>query len=197
MMKKTTTLGATLADISAVIKTRRDGDVRESYTAQLLNDDGERLMKKIVEEAGEVVIAAALARRKRVVEEIADLWFHCLVLMEKHNISQDQLANNFAKRRGISGIAEKAARTGDMIIPARRQMTAEVAAAVVKLVESGHYKSLGEAAKHLGLSRSAVQKYRAAAGITNPKSVAAGKKAAKVNANKHTGKKMTNGTKEK
>ena len=54
MMKKTTTLGATLADISAVIKTRRDGDVRESYTAQLLNDDGERLMKKIVEEAGEL-----------------------------------------------------------------------------------------------------------------------------------------------
>lgn len=106
-------LGAILGDLSAVIAARHNADGANSYTAQLLAGDGERLLKKVVEEAGEVAVAAALGKRGRVLEEVADLWFHTLVLMQKHAITLDDLARILADRRGISGIDEKAARAAN------------------------------------------------------------------------------------
>jgi len=107
-------LGATLGDLAAVIAMRQNADAATSYTAQLLADkSGERVMKKIVEEAGEVSIAAALGRNDKVAGEIADLWYHTLVLMQRCGITLDDVAGILAKRRGISGIDEKAARAAN------------------------------------------------------------------------------------
>lgn len=110
----TSTIGDALGDLAATIAMRKNTDAAASYTAQLLAEgSGERLMKKIVEEAGEVSIAAALGHNDRVAEEIADLWYHTLVLMQRCGISLADIANILAKRRGISGIDEKAARTAN------------------------------------------------------------------------------------
>ena len=111
-----TALATTLTELAAVIQSRAGGDAASSYTAQLLADadnGGERLLKKIIEEAGEVSLAAAFQGRERVVDELADLWFHCLVLMRRHDISLDDLAAALAKRRGMSGLEEKAKRAAN------------------------------------------------------------------------------------
>ncbi len=106
-----TALAATLDELAAAIRARAEaGAAAESYTAQLLGGDGERLMKKIIEEAGEVSLAAAAGKRERVAEELADLWYHCLVLMRRHDLSLDDLSRALARRRGQSGLAEKQAR---------------------------------------------------------------------------------------
>ncbi|MGI9337312.1 MAG: phosphoribosyl-ATP diphosphatase [Gammaproteobacteria bacterium] len=109
-----TMLGITLGDLAAAIAARQNADAATSYTAQLLAEGGgERLMKKIIEEAGEVSLAAAFGRREQVAEEVADLWYHTLVLMQKYGITLDDIAGILAKRRGMSGIDEKAARAAN------------------------------------------------------------------------------------
>ena len=113
--KTAANIGDALGDLAAVIAMRQNSDAKTSYTAQLLADDsGERVMKKMIEEAGEVSLAAAFGRKDQVAEEIADLWYHTLVLMQRCGITLADIANILAKRRGISGIDEKAARTANI-----------------------------------------------------------------------------------
>ncbi|MGI9347390.1 MAG: phosphoribosyl-ATP diphosphatase [Gammaproteobacteria bacterium] len=101
---------ALLEELAAVIRSRREADKTTSYTAKLLQGDEDSLLKKIVEEAGEVVLAAKGGEHERLVEELADLWFHCLVAMERYNITMPDVMAALSSRRGTSGIAEKAAR---------------------------------------------------------------------------------------
>ena len=101
---------AVLAELEQVIHARRQARADESYTAQLLAGDADRLLKKIMEESGELALAAAAGRRARIVEETADLWYHCLVLLARYNIPLRELAAVLSARRGQSGLAEKARR---------------------------------------------------------------------------------------
>ena len=101
---------ALLEELTAVIRSRREADKTTSYTAKLLQGDEDSLLKKIVEEAAEVVLAAKGGEHERLVEELADLWFHCLVAMERYNITMPDVMAALSSRRGTSGIAEKAAR---------------------------------------------------------------------------------------
>ena len=96
--------------LAATIALRRGADPSSSYVASLLGKADDAILKKIGEEATETVIAAKDGDRLRIVAEVADLWFHCLVLLERHGLGPDDVRAELARREGTSGIAEKAAR---------------------------------------------------------------------------------------
>jgi len=96
--------------LAATIASRRGTDPSSSYVARLLAKGDDAILKKIGEEATETVMAAKDGDRLRVVAEVADLWFHCLVLLVRHGLGPDDVRAELARREGTSGIAEKAAR---------------------------------------------------------------------------------------
>jgi len=98
-----------LERLFAVIESRRGRDPKTSYTARLLADGRGRIARKLGEEAVEVVVAA-LTERERVAAESADLLYHLLVLWADTGVQPVQVWEELARRQGISGIAEKAAR---------------------------------------------------------------------------------------
>ncbi len=106
-----------LARLAAVIESRkpaRGGDPDKSYVARLLHKGPDAFLKKIGEEATEVVLAAKDvqhgAERAKIVYEVADLWFHCLIALAHFGLTPDAVLAELARREGLSGIAEKAAR---------------------------------------------------------------------------------------
>ncbi len=99
-----------LARIAAVIEQRRGGDASKSYVARLLAGEEDALLKKIGEEATETVLAAKAGAREELVREVADLWFHCLVVLARHGLGPRDVLAELARREGVSGIEEKAAR---------------------------------------------------------------------------------------
>ena len=99
-----------LARIAAVIEARRGGDASKSYVARLLAGEEDALLKKVGEEATETVLAAKAGAREQLVREVADLWFHCLVVLARHGLGPQDVLAELARREGVSGIEEKAAR---------------------------------------------------------------------------------------
>ncbi len=100
-----------LRRLSATIAARRRADPAGSYVAGLLDKGEEAILKKVAEEAAETLLASKDGDKLHVVREIADLWFHCLVLLEWHGLSSDDVLAELRRREGISGVNEKAART--------------------------------------------------------------------------------------
>jgi len=105
-----TTSNDTLARLAQVIEQRRKGDPDKSYVARLFHKGTDAILKKIGEEATETVMAAKDGDPARIVAEVADLWFHCLVLLARHGLSPNDVLAELARREGVSGHAEKAAR---------------------------------------------------------------------------------------
>jgi phosphoribosyl-ATP pyrophosphohydrolase len=99
-----------LARLAATIASRRGADAGTSYVASLFAKGDDAILKKIGEEATETVIAAKDGDPARIVSEVADLWFHCLVLLARHGLSPNDVLAELARREGVSGHAEKAAR---------------------------------------------------------------------------------------
>jgi phosphoribosyl-ATP pyrophosphohydrolase len=99
-----------LARIAATIEARRHAAPASSYVASLFADGDDAILKKIGEEATETVMAAKDGDPARVTAEVADLWFHCLVLLARHGLSPADVLAELARREGISGHAEKAGR---------------------------------------------------------------------------------------
>ena len=106
-----------LARVAAVIESRKPqagGDPATSYVAKLFSKGDDAILKKIGEEATETVMAAKDARvsgdASKVLYETADLWFHSMVLLAQFGLSPQQVIDELARREGISGIDEKAAR---------------------------------------------------------------------------------------
>jgi phosphoribosyl-ATP pyrophosphohydrolase len=96
--------------LAEAIAARRAADPASSYVASLFARGDDAVLKKIGEEATETVMAAKDGDKLRIVAEIADLWFHCLVLLARHGLGPGDVRAELARREGISGIAEKAAR---------------------------------------------------------------------------------------
>jgi phosphoribosyl-ATP pyrophosphohydrolase len=96
--------------IAATIAARRGADPASSYVAALLAKGDDAVLKKIGEEATEAVMAAKDGDRLRIVAEVADLWFHCLVLLASRGLGPADVRAELARREGVSGVAEKAAR---------------------------------------------------------------------------------------
>ena len=96
--------------LAATIALRANGDASASYVASLMAKGDDAILKKIGEEATEAVMAAKDGDKLRIAAEVADLWFHCLVLLARHGLGPDDVRAELARREGTSGIAEKAAR---------------------------------------------------------------------------------------
>lgn len=96
--------------LAATIAARKGADPGTSYVAALLAKGDNAVLKKIGEEATETVMAAKDGDKLRLTAEIADLWFHCLVLLARHGLGPDAVLAELHRREGVSGIAEKAAR---------------------------------------------------------------------------------------
>ena len=101
---------AVLARVAAAIEARRKADPKSSYVASLLAAKPDRLLAKIGEEATETVLAAKDDDKMHLIAEVADLWFHCLVLLARHGLGPHDVLRELARREGVSGLAEKASR---------------------------------------------------------------------------------------
>ena len=94
----------------AQLQSRVGADPASSYTASLYAKGVDGIAKKIGEEATETVIAAKNDDDAALVYETADLWFHTLVLLAHRGLSHQAVLDELARRSGVSGHAEKAAR---------------------------------------------------------------------------------------
>ena len=106
-----------LARLAAVIEGRKPengGDPGQSYVARLLHRGPDACLKKIGEEATEVVMAAKDADhggdKSKIVGEVADLWFHCMIALAHYGLSPADVIAELECREGTSGIEEKALR---------------------------------------------------------------------------------------
>lgn len=99
-----------LRRLAEVIESRRNADPDRSYVARLFTKGHDAVLKKIGEEATETVMAAKDGDAVRIVAETADLWFHCMVMLAQHNLSPDDVLAELARREGLSGLDEFAAR---------------------------------------------------------------------------------------
>jgi len=103
-------VGAVLGELEGVIASRKGGSADRSYTSRLLAGGVATIGAKVTEEAGEVVHAAAAESADRVVAEAADLAYHLLVLLAARDVPLVRVADELARRFGVSGLDEKAAR---------------------------------------------------------------------------------------
>ena len=100
----------TLCRLAFVIAQRRGADPDQSYVARLLTKGEDAILKKIGEEAAECIMAAKDKDPVRIISECADLWFHCLVMLEHYGLGPTELLAELVRREGLSGLDEKAAR---------------------------------------------------------------------------------------
>jgi phosphoribosyl-ATP pyrophosphohydrolase len=114
MTESTTSTQDTLLRLAAIIDSRKGGDPEQSYVSRLFHKGDDAVLKKIGEEATEVVLAAKDARHggapKALVGEVADLWFHCLVMLSHFDLGPAEVIAELERREGTSGIEEKALR---------------------------------------------------------------------------------------
>jgi phosphoribosyl-ATP pyrophosphohydrolase len=99
-----------LADLAVAIAARRGASPEDSYTARLLSQGVSKCAKKFGEEAVEAAIAAAEGNKAQLTSEAADVLYHLLVLLEVSGVSLADVMAELGRRKGTSGIAEKAAR---------------------------------------------------------------------------------------
>ena len=104
-------LGDTLGELERVIESRKGGSAERSYTSRLLAGGVAETGRKVTEEAGEFVAAAAGESDARVVSEAADLLYHAIVLLACRGLPLASVEDELARRFGISGLEEKASRT--------------------------------------------------------------------------------------
>ena len=102
-----------LIQLETTIRARRHVDPATSYTARLFSRGRAKIAQKVGEEAVETVIAALAEDKTALVGEATDLVFHLLVLLADAGVSLDDVRAEIARREGVSGIDEKAARKGD------------------------------------------------------------------------------------
>ncbi len=102
--------GDVLARLALTIESRRDADPDSSYVASLLAGAEPRLLKKIGEEAVELVIAVRDGDRGAMVHEAADLWFHTLVALARRGVDAGDVIAELERRFARSGLEEKASR---------------------------------------------------------------------------------------
>lgn len=104
----------TLARLAAIIEERRGASPETSYVAKLQHAGLNKILEKVGEEAVETLLAArdveAGADRAKLVYETADLWFHCLVMLDRLGCGPGDVLTELERRFGLSGLEEKASR---------------------------------------------------------------------------------------
>lgn len=102
-----------LKKLTETLEARKQASPESSYVAKLFSKGEDAILKKVGEEATEVILASKAGDKTHLVYEIADLWFHCMVLLAHQGLSSEDVLNELARREGLSGIAEKAGREKD------------------------------------------------------------------------------------
>lgn len=102
-----------LQRLTETLEARKQASPESSYVAKLFSRGEDAILKKIGEEATEVILASKGGDKTHLVYETADLWFHCMVLLAQHGLSTEDVLNELARREGLSGIAENAGRVKD------------------------------------------------------------------------------------
>ena len=106
----TTSSNDTLTRLAAVIESRKAGDPGKSYVARLFHKGNDAILTKIGEEATEVVMACKDGDGSKIVAEVADLWFHCMLALSAHGLKPADVLAELERREGLSGLEEFAAR---------------------------------------------------------------------------------------
>ena len=109
-MAESPTASDILDRLYATILSRKGADPTSSYVAGLFAKGDDAILKKIGEEATETVIAAKDGDKLRITAEVADLWFHCLVLLARYGLGPDDVRTELLRREGTSGNVERASR---------------------------------------------------------------------------------------
>ena len=99
-----------LAELQNVLTARQTADPDQSYVASLYKKGLDHILKKVGEESSEVIIAAKSPDSTALVKEVADLWFHCMVLLIDKGLSVQDVLLELDQRFGVSGLEEKANR---------------------------------------------------------------------------------------
>jgi phosphoribosyl-ATP pyrophosphohydrolase len=102
-----------LYELAATIAQRAKADPESSWTAKLLAKGPEKCAEKFGEEAIEAVIEAVKGDQEKLTYEAADVLYHLLVMLEARDVALDDVLAELARRQGLSGVAEKAARPKD------------------------------------------------------------------------------------
>ena len=96
--------------LAAMLTARKSAAADSSYVASLYAKGLDSILKKIAEEAAETIMAAKDGDPEKIIYETADLWFHTLILLADQGLGPQDVLNELARREGISGHIEKAAR---------------------------------------------------------------------------------------
>lgn len=100
-----------LQTLTDTIEARKQASPDSSYVAKLFSKGEDAILKKIGEEATEVILASKEGDRSHIIYETADLWFHSMVMLAHHGLSAEDVLNELARREGLSGIVEKNSRS--------------------------------------------------------------------------------------
>jgi phosphoribosyl-ATP pyrophosphohydrolase len=100
----------TLKSLDEILEQRKKASPDESYTAKLFKGGQNSILKKVGEEATETVIASKSGDNAEIIHEVADLWFHTMVLLKYHNLDSSDVLKELESRFGLSGLEEKANR---------------------------------------------------------------------------------------
>jgi phosphoribosyl-ATP pyrophosphohydrolase len=103
----------TLARLHGVIEQRKAGDPDKSYVARLFRKGTDAILKKVGEEATEVVMACKDGDPKKIVAETADLWFHSMLALSAFGLAPADVLAELERREGLSGLEEFALRKHD------------------------------------------------------------------------------------
>jgi len=103
---------AIIEQLTQVLKERRQADPNSSYVASLYQGGRDKILRKVGEEAIEVLLAGRHNDDKALVNEVADLWFHTMILLIDAGLEPAAILNELERRFGTSGHDEKAARAG-------------------------------------------------------------------------------------
>ena len=96
-----------LQRLTETLEARKKASPENSYVANLFTKGEDAILKKIGEETTEVILACKEGDKSHLVYEIADLWFHCMVLLANQDLNAGDVLRELARREGVSGIAEK------------------------------------------------------------------------------------------
>ena len=99
-----------LRELARVLDGRKGGDPDLSYVSRLFHKGQDAILKKVGEEATELVMASKDGVAEKVIAETADLWFHCMVLLSFHGLEPAHVLAELQRRVGVSGLEEKASR---------------------------------------------------------------------------------------
>ena len=99
--------------LADTLEARKQAAPDSSYVAKLYAKGTDAILKKIGEEATETVMAAKDDQPEKIIYEVADLWFHTLVLLAHKGLKPADVLNELARREGLSGLVEKANRQGE------------------------------------------------------------------------------------